>query len=86
MVSILSYDITINLNKGILLENMPAIAIYGLPEFMAVMTFSIEGIGMVLPLKNSMESQTGATSFFVKITVFVCFLYLVFGSITAMKV
>lgn len=48
------------------------------------MTFSMEGIGMVLPVKNSMADQTKGSNLMLWITAIVQIIYLVFGVICAL--
>jgi amino acid permease len=66
-------------NRGIHADHLPMLNWAGIPLFFGVMTFSMEGIALVLPIKNSMQDQSKGSRFMFQITIGVQALYLVFG-------
>lgn len=79
MIAIISYCIKSFVNRGIHADHLPLLNWEGLPIFFGVMTFSMEGIALVLPVKNSMQDQSKGSRFMFQITIGVQALYLVFG-------
>jgi len=84
MMAIMAFCIRSFVDRGVHIDHLPDFKPQNLPIFFAVMTFSMEGIALVLPVKNSMQDQTKGSRFIFIITISVQLLYLMFGIICSL--
>jgi len=51
------------------------------PQFFGMACFSLEGIGLIFPIRGSLKKPQIFTKLFVSIAIFAVFVYLIFGTI-----
>jgi len=84
MIAIVAYDIRSFVDKGVHKENLPDFKPENLPIFFAVMTFSMEGVAMVLPIKSSMKDQSKGSRLIIHITLSIQLVYLIYSLLSAL--